>query len=379
MRSFDDTPFLVIWELTQACDLACVHCRACAIADRNPLELTTDEGFRLLDTIREFGDPLMVFTGGDPLKRPDVFPLLERSVQLGLRTTITPSATPLLTEEAIDRFRQCGVARMAVSLDGPDVASHDGFRRVQGSFARTAFALDYAHRIGLPTQVNTTVTRHNIARINEIAGLVRDFGTRLWSVFFLVATGRASVSQDLSAEEYEEVFGFLYELSKTASFDIKTTEAQHYRRYIAQRRKADRRSGTAPQTAVEVIQRQAGINDGKGFVFISHTGEIYPSGFLPISAGNVRRDSLIAVYRHSPLFRTLRNADNLHGKCGECEYRNLCGGSRSRSFALTGDYLAEDPRCVYQPKAGSPRQRPAPEAAAALPARSLGPLIQVQP
>jgi radical SAM protein len=359
MRSFDDAPFLVIWELTQACDLACVHCRACAIANRNPFELSTEEGFRLLETVREFGDPLMVFTGGDPLKRPDVFPLLRKSVDLGLRTTITPSATPLLTEAAIDGFRRCGVARMAVSLDGPDGASHDGFRRVEGSFARTVFALDYARRTGLPTQVNTTVTRHNLARIGEIAGLVRDYGARLWSVFFLVATGRASASQDLSAEEYEDVFRFLYDLSKTAPFDIKTTEAQHYRRYVAQRRKAEGRTGGAQTAGLEVIQRQAGINDGKGFVFISHTGEIYPSGFLPLSAGNVRRDSLVEVYRHSPLFRTLRDAANLRGKCGECEFRNLCGGSRSRAFALTGDFLAEDPRCVYQPQAAVRRKSPA--------------------
>ena len=380
MKNFEDAPFLVIWELTQACDLACVHCRACAVPDRNPFELTTDEGFQLLHTIRKFGDPLMVFTGGDPLKRPDVFPLLERSVKLGLRTTITPSATPLLTEEAIHRFRQSGVARMAVSLDGPDIASHDGFRRVQGSFARTAFALDYARRIGLPTQVNTTVTRHNMNRIHEIAGLVHNSGARLWSVFFLVATGRASASQDLSAGEYEEIFGILYDLSKTAPFDIKTTEAQHYRRFVAQRRKEERHSGGTPQASAEVIHRQAGINDGKGFVFISHTGEIYPSGFLPISAGNVRRDSLVDIYRHSPLFRTLRDADNLHGKCGECEYRNLCGGSRSRCFALTGDYLAEDPRCVYQPKADSSRKRPAPPAGTVRsPAGFLEPLVQVQP
>ncbi|MCC6391124.1 MAG: TIGR04053 family radical SAM/SPASM domain-containing protein [Bryobacterales bacterium] len=380
MKSFDEAPFLVIWELTQACDLACVHCRACAIADRNPFELSTEEGFRLLETVREFGDPLMVFTGGDPLKRPDVFPLLEKSVQLGLRTTITPSATPLLTEAAIDGFQRCGVARMAVSLDGPDAASHDGFRRVEGSFARTVLALNYARQIGLPTQINTTVTRHSIGRLSEISSLVRDSGARLWSVFFLVATGRASASQDLSAEEYEEVFAFLYELSKTAPFDIKTTEAQHYRRYVARQRKAERRSGDARHAPPDVIQRQAGINDGKGFVFVSHTGEIYPSGFLPISAGNVRRDSLVEVYRHSPLFRTLRNADNLHGKCGECEYRNLCGGSRSRSFALTGDYLAEDPRCVYIPKtegSGRRAERAAPPAPPA--AGSMEPLVQVQP
>jgi AdoMet-dependent heme synthase len=181
----------------------------------------------------------MVFTGGDPLKRPDLFPLLEKSVNLGLRRTITPSATPLLNAEAIDGFRQCGVARMAISLDGPDAASHDGFRRVDGSFARTMFGLDYARQVGLATQINTTVTRHNVDRLDEIAGLVRTSGARLWSVFFLVATGRASASQDLSAAEYEEVFRFLYDLSKTAPFDIKTTEAQHYRRYVAQHRKSE--------------------------------------------------------------------------------------------------------------------------------------------
>lgn len=358
MKNFDDAPFLVIWELTQACDLACVHCRACAIESRNPLELTTEEGYRLLEEVRSFGDPLMVFTGGDPLKRPDVFQLLERSVRLGLRTTVTPSATPLLTDEAIDKFQHCGVARMAISLDGPDAASHDGFRRVEGSFNRTIRALEHARAIGLQTQINTTVTRHNVDRLAEIADLVERYGVKLWSVFFLVATGRASASQDLTAEEYEEVFAFLYERSKSASFDIKTTEAQHYRRYVAQRRKAEGAAAGPRNAVAETIQRQAGINDGKGFVFVSHTGEIFPSGFLPIAAGNVRHDSLSAVYRESPLFRVLRNADNLGGKCGDCEYRNLCGGSRSRAYALTGDLLAEDPRCIYQPKAPAERKKP---------------------
>jgi radical SAM protein len=376
MRNFDEAPFLVIWELTQACDLACVHCRACAIESRNPFELTTEEGFRLLEEVRSFGDPLMVFTGGDPLKRPDLFPLLAKSVRLGLRTTVTPSATPLLTEGAIERFKDCGVARMAISLDGPDSESHDGFRRVEGSFDRTTLALEHARSIGLQTQVNTTVTRHNVGRLGEIARLVERSGVKLWSAFFLVATGRASVSQDLTAEEYEEVFGFLYNLSKTAPFDIKTTEAQHYRRYVAQRRKAEGEGTAARPAGPEAIQRQAGINDGKGFVFVSHTGEIYPSGFLPLAAGNVRRDSLTAVYRESPLFRTLRNADNLQGKCGECEYRNLCGGSRSRSYALTGNFLAEEPRCVYEPKGSGERSRKEPKAATSS-LEGMAPLVQI--
>jgi radical SAM protein len=378
MRNFDEAPFLVIWELTQACDLSCVHCRACAIENRSPFELSTEEGFRLLEEVRSFGDPLMVFTGGDPLKRPDLFPLLEKSVQLGLRTTVTPSATPLLTESAIERFQNCGVARMAISLDGPDAESHDGFRGVTGSFGRTIRALQYGQQIGLQTQVNTTVTRHNVGRLSEIANLVKGAGAKLWSVFFLVATGRASASQDLTAEEYEEVFAFLFNLSKSAPFDIKTTEAQHYRRFVAQRRKAEGAGNAgARQVNPEIIQRQAGINDGKGFVFVSHTGEIFPSGFLPLAAGNVRHDSLATVYRESPLFLKLRNADNLRGKCGDCEYRNLCGGSRSRSYALTGDFLAEEPRCVYEPK-GPRNSRRISARTGLLPAGSA-PLVQLLP
>ena len=349
MMNFDQAPFLVIWEVTQACDLACAHCRASAAPGRNPLELSTEEGFRVLEAVKSFGDPLMVFTGGDPLKRPDLFELLEKSMHVGLRTTVTPSATPLLNGEAIARFKQIGLARMAVSLDGADAASHDGFRRVAGSFDRTLYALEEAQRLGLDTQVNTTVTRHNRHRLEEIASIVGRSGAKLWSVFFLVTTGRALATDDLTAEDYEEVFAYLYDLSKRAPFDIKTTEAQHYRRFVAQRRKAE--GGRAQGPAPNPIARQAGINDGKGFLFVSHTGEIYPSGFLPISAGNVRHDSLVEVYRHAPLFVELRNSENLKGKCGECEYRNLCGGSRSRAFALTGDHLAEEMRCVFRPSA----------------------------
>jgi radical SAM protein with 4Fe4S-binding SPASM domain len=304
---------------------------------RNPFELSTEQGFRLLDEVRRFGDPLMVFTGGDPLKRPDLPELLRYSTGIGLRTTVTPSATPLLTADAVRGFRDAGVSRMAVSLDGPDAGAHDGFRRVAGSFERTLFALDTARSIGLETQVNTTVTRRNLGRLDEVARIVAERGATMWSVFFLVATGRAAVEDDLSAEEYEQVFEFLYQTSLTAPFQIKTTEAQHYRRYVVQRTK---RSPSG-----------AGINDGKGFVFVSHTGNIYPSGFLPVSAGNVRHDSLVEVYRTSPLFLTLRDSNRLGGKCGECEFRNLCGGSRSRAFALSGDFLGADPRCVYQPKA----------------------------
>jgi len=346
--NFDQAPMLVIWEVTQACDLACVHCRASAQSERNPAELSTEQGYRLLDEIRSFGEPLMVFTGGDPLKRPDLFELIRHAVKIGLRTNVTPSATPLLTAEAIDRFKEAGISRMAISVDGHDAASHDDFRGIPGTFERAMFALSHARDIGLDTQFQTTVTRRNMAHLPEIAEIVREMRSKMWSLFFLIVTGRALENDDLRAEEYEGVFQFMYELSKTAPFGIKTTEAMHYRRYVAQRIKAEH-GVTENESAKGVAWRTAGVSDGKGFVFVSHQGEIFPSGFLPITGGNVLRDSLTDVYRNSELFKTLRDTAQREGKCGICEYQKICGGSRSRAYALTGDFLAEDPRCVYQP------------------------------
>jgi radical SAM protein len=346
--NFDQAPMLVIWEVTQACDLACVHCRASAQPERNPGELTTEQGYRLLDEIRSFGEPLMVFTGGDPLKRPDLYDLIRYSVKIGLRTNVTPSATPLLTAQAIEGFQAAGISRMAISLDGPDAATHDDFRGIPGTFDRAMFALRYARDIGLDTQLQTTVARRNMARLAEVAEIAKEVRTRMWSLFFLIVTGRAAERDDLLAPEYERVFEFMYELSKTAPFGVKTTEAMHYRRYVAQRIKAEH-GVTGNENAKGVAWRTAGVSDGKGFVFVSHTGEIFPSGFLPVTGGNVLHDSLTDVYRNSDLFRTLRDTSRREGKCGICEYRKICGGSRSRAYALTGDFLAEDPRCIYQP------------------------------
>src|SRR5579872_5575756 len=213
--NFDQAAMLVIWEATQACDLACVHCRASAQSERNPHELTTEQGYALLDEIRAFGEPLMVFTGGDPLKRPDLLDLIRYSVKIGLRTNVTPSATPLLTAEAIDAFKAAGVSRMAISLDGPDAATHDDFRGIPGTFDRAMFALHEAQKIGLDTQLQTTVTQRNLARLPEIA---REVGTKMWSLFFLIVTGRAESEDDLLPEQYERVFEFMYNLSKSAPF-----------------------------------------------------------------------------------------------------------------------------------------------------------------
>src|SRR5260370_5564087 len=289
VMNVDQAPLIVIWESTQACDLACAQCRASAAPQRHPSELTTDEAYRVSDQMREFGTPLMVFTGGDPLKRPDLPLLLRRSVALGLRTNVSPSATPLLTRQAIQEFKDCGVTRMAVSLDGPNAPSHDGFRGVPGTYDRAVEALEDARLIGLETQLQTTVTRRNIHSLDQIAQIAAAVNVIMWSVVLLVVTGRALMGDDLMAEEYEQVFEKLYQISQWAPFDVKTTEAMHYRRFLARRNQEERAPAAQAQ---RTVWRTAGVSDGRGFVFISHTGEIFPSGVLPISAGNVRHDSL---------------------------------------------------------------------------------------
>jgi radical SAM protein with 4Fe4S-binding SPASM domain len=304
--------------------------------------------------VREFGDPIMIFTGGDPLKRADLFQLIEHSVGLGLRTTVSPSPTPLLTPEAIAGFKRAGVARISISVDGWDAASHDDFRQVPGSFDRAMLALEEAQRIGLSTQINTTVSRHNWQRLDRIADMVDRLGCDMWDIFFLVPTGRGASQAELDGAEFEQVFAFMYERSKRSRAVIKTTEAMHYRRYLMQRRKQEGGAGSGASAGApghpggDPLNKMAGINSGRGFVFISRTGEIYPSGFLPLSSGNVRRNSLVEVYRNGALFEVLRNSSLLKGKCGLCQYRNLCGGSRSRAYALTGDYLAAEARCIHQ-------------------------------
>ena len=354
--NFDQRPFIVIWEVTQACDLVCLHCRACAQPFRSPFELSTQEGEHLIDQVAELAAPVFVLTGGDPLKRPDIYHLVEYGTQKGVRTSMTPSATPLLTREAIARLQRCGLARLAVSLDGSTPEIHDAFRGVLGSFALTLDAVRWAGEMGLPVQINTTITKRNLADFEPMVELLKKLNIVLWSVFFLVPTGRAQTDDLISAEEFEGVFEKLYAISQDVRFDIKTTEAQHYRRFLAQQRAERRRSAVpAPQESVKAFQDSIGraprgINDGKGFVFISHYGEVYPSGFLPLSAGSVRNQSLPDIYRNAPLFRALRNSSNLKGKCGVCEFRELCGGSRSRAFALTGDPFAADPSCIYQPR-----------------------------
>lgn len=343
---FARAPFIVIWETTRACALACAHCRAEAQPHRTPGELSTAEGMALLDHVRaEFGSPLVVLTGGDPLERPDLLALIRHGRELGLRMALTPSATPLLTGEAIAALAGAGICRLAISIDGADAASHDGFRRVSGTFDRSLAALRTARELGLETQINTTVWRGNRSQLRAIAEIASLHEVALWSVFFLVPTGRAAPGQLLSPAEHERVFRQLADLSvdPALGLTIKTTAGQPYYRVLAQRG-LGRGGGTRAPMAV---------NDGNGFVFISHTGDICPSGFLPLTAGNVRERSLAETYRHHELFTGLRDPARYLGKCGRCDFNRVCGGSRSRAWALTGNPLASDPTCVYQPSAAT--------------------------
>jgi radical SAM protein len=345
-----DHPLIAIWEVTQACDLACVHCRACAVSERNPNELDTREGFALLERIAEMGTPIVVLTGGDPAKRPDLVALVEHGTKQGLTMALTPSSTPLVTRDLLSRLKEAGLVRMAVSIDGADAETHDAFRGVPGSFDHALRMFDDARAIDLERQLNFTLSRRTYDQLDAIVGLAKDIGAALLSVFVVVPTGRATRDLALDPDEVERALVRLEALARTVPFSIKTTAAPQYRR-IAYQAHA-KRSATGIHDDVDAegnVRGPRGINDGIGFMFVSHLGDVMPSGFLPIPAGNVRRELLSEIYRHSPLFARLRDAEQLGGKCGRCPFKMVCGGSRARAYAATGDPMAEDPGCPYIP------------------------------
>ena len=360
---FDLTPFTVAWEITRACALACVHCRAEAQPRRDPRELSTEEGFRLIDELVEVGGPILVVTGGDPLMRPDLIDFIRYAAGRGLRVALSPTATALATRERLQEARDAGVARVQISLDGSRPDIQDAFRGRDGSFQRTVEILETIGDLDVSLQVGTTVSRYNLDDLDRIADVVAHYSAVMWNLFFLVPTGRGKVEDMISAEEHERVFNWMYDLSKSAPFDVRTTAAQHYRRVVIQRRRQESTGNESASGGALMVtgagysfadglgQSGKGVNDGNGFAFVSHTGDVCPSGFLPLPAGNVRAQSFVDIYRHSELFRQLRDYRRLKGKCGLCDFRDVCGGSRARAFAVTGDYLESDPYCAYIPPA----------------------------
>ena len=333
----DRQPIVIAWETTRACPYRCAHCRADARPLPQPGQLDAAEALELVDSLEPFAGSILVLTGGDPLLRPDLEEIVRRARRRGLRVALTPAATPRVTEERLASLQNAGVGQVALSIDGADAASHDGLRDLPGSFHRTLRILERARGLGFPLQVNTTITRRNAGEIDAMARLVADAGAAVWSVFFLVPTGRGRTADLLTPHGHERAWRRLATMWGRTPFRIKVTAAPPFRRVLEE---SGRAAGPDAGQA----------NDAKGFMFISHDGEVCPSGFLPISAGNVRHGSPVDLYRDSPLFRSLRDPARLHGRCGACRYAAVCGGSRARAYALGGDPLGEDPTCIHRPE-----------------------------
>lgn len=349
---FTERPFTVAWELTRACALACIHCRAEAQPRPHPEELTTAEAYEVVDQLADLKPPVLVLTGGDPLMRADLFDIASRAISRGLRVAVSPTTTALVTRERLERLRDLGVTMVHVSLDGADATTHDGFRGVPGTYQRVIQALRDLRDLGIPVQVGTTLGRHNLHQLEQMSELLHGYGIRMWSVFYLVPTGRASAGQMITPAEAEDSWEWLAALSERAPFAVRTTAAPQFRRTMLLRARA---GGTGPVrltgAGYQIVEapggvRTQGVNDGKGFLFIDHRGGLCPSGFLQLPAGNVRSDRIANIYRESPMFRSLRDPSTLTGRCGRCTFAELCGGSRARAYATSGSYLGDDPLCM---------------------------------
>ena len=381
---YAERPMLVFWETTRACLLACRHCRASATTQAPPGELTTAEGHRLIDQVAGFGRPypILVLTGGDCLLRPDLFDLTWYATSLGVPVCLSPSVTPLLDAGMISRIAASGVKAVSVSLDGASATTHDGVRGIPGHFDATTAAIRDLVSAGMKVQVNTTVMTGNAAELADVAAVVAGVGAQMWEVFFLVQVGRGQAAGAISAAEHDDVCHFLYDASRYG-FVVRTVEAPFFRRTVLLRREGCPPPETALYTRLTGRLREllgpparqpsahtAATRDGKGIMFVSSTGDAYPAGFLPLSLGNVRRLSLRDIYTGSPLLRDIRAA-RFAGRCGRCGYADLCGGSRARAYAATGDPLGEDPACAYLPHVRLPEARGARGARAARGARGL--------
>lgn len=369
-QSFE-VPFIIFWETTYACDLACLHCRAEASPIRDKNELSFDESKKLLEDIRKFGRPIVVLTGGDPFKRDDIFNIISYGISIGLPISLSPSITPLFSDDKIELLKKSGVKTVSISLDGPDEETHDSFRGVQGVFRRTLDIWQKLTKSGIKVQINTTVSKMNLGKLPHIFSLIAQNGAMIWSVFFIVETGRANQNFQILPQDFEDVMNFLYDCGEY--IHVKTTEGHHFKRIFLQRKLAEEKgedfrrfirvgdlyyklldglSSEVSKLNLHKKQRRTpmNVNAGRGMVFISKTGKVFPSGFLPVEVGSVRQESIVEIYKNSPLLRKLRDFSNLKGKCRVCEFREFCGGSRSRAYAHTKDMFESEPFCIYQPK-----------------------------
>jgi heme b synthase len=354
-------PRLIFWETTAGCNLRCIHCRRIDVADRLvPEDLSTAESKQLIDQIVAFCNPILVLSGGEPLIRPDIFEIAEHAVAKGLRVALATNGT-LIDELMAQRIVDAGIRRVAVSLDGAAAETHDPFRALPGSFAQALDAIGRLRARGMSVQINTTVARHNIDELPQILSLARSLEADALHIFLLVAVGcgvEIADEQMISPRQYEEVLNWLYDRDQEGLLELKATCAPHYFRIARQRTAAEEQQAPPSQKRPRIGEATAssdlhtmtkGCLAGTGVCFVSHKGEVFPCGYLPLAAGSVREQSLQEIWQGSKVFSELRDPERLQGKCGRCEFKRICGGCRARAYGMTGNYLDEEPFCVYEP------------------------------
>lgn len=346
---------VVMWELTRACRLACAHCPIGSQPRRSPLELSTYEAYKTIDQIVGLMPEEVILTGGDPLERPDLYQLLDYAQRRCVPVSLMVSATPALTGAAIGKLKRNGLSRLIISLDSSTPERHDSVRGLTGQFGSTLQAIRWSRTAELPVEINTLLGRRNLGDLQTIAQLLGDVEVYRWNIYFHVPVGASKHVEHLTADEAEQVFEKLYELSGQVPFPIRTFEAPHYRRFALQKAVAERFSNTHDTFDPSGVGVSIGDDTSRAalavnnYIYISHTGEVSISPFLPLTAGNVRYQPLASAYRYGELFAAVRDEVNLKGKCGRCEFRTVCGGSRARAFAVTGELFAADPLCAYTP------------------------------
>jgi heme b synthase len=339
---------MIAWELTRSCNLACVHCRASAERGPYPGELSTQEALRVMDEIAVVGKPVIILTGGEPLLRSDIFDLARYGTEKGFRMVMATNGT-LFTGETVQKMKESGIQRISISLDGPDSETHDAFRRVKGSFEGSLRGIEMAKKGGLDFQINTTITRINLHLIPDILRLAVDLGAVALHIFLLVPTGRGKELQDqeISPGDYEKTLHWFYEQRDKVPLQLKATCAPHYYRILRQRAKKEGKKMTPQEYGLDAVTR--GCLGGIAFCFISHVGQVQPCGYLELNCGNVKETLFQEIWANSEIFQQLRNTDSYKGKCGRCEFRKVCGGCRARAYEVSGEYMAEEPYCIYEP------------------------------
>lgn len=361
---FTQKPIIIFWEMTKACDLSCRHCRASAIKDPLPEELSTEESIEFVRSIPAFGKPYprLILTGGDPLRKKNLFDILSVAREQGISVSITPAVTDRLNEKMVDALADAGVRSYALSLDGSGAATHDGLRGVEGTFEKTLEIMDMLIEKGLSVQVNTAVMRSNVHELPGILNILSGRDILTWAIFFLIRTGRGMELEDLTPVEYEDVSHWLYFASKYG-VRIRSVEAPIFRRVVLQRKDGSRYRGGELYTSLKTETLDlmhlpnkksksyfVGSRDGSGVAFVSHDGYVLPSGFLPLQMENIKDKNIADIYRNNPVLKSIRDASKFEGKCGYCEYNTICGGSRARAYFETGSMLASDPSCIYEPR-----------------------------